>query len=132
MDGFLSGKGDWTDPVSRQRDFDPGNDMYSRASQLAFPDIAEKTSENWNAETQGDIFESPLALKCLDSYRAVRKYPGYPHSPGNCPATRIAAGIEELVTLVWGVCLIYPVTESPAEWASRWHVQDATTYESVD
>ena len=23
------------------------------------------------------------------------------------------------------------VTDSPAEWASRWHVQDATTYESV-
>ena len=50
MDGFLSGKGDWTDPISRQRYFDPGNDIYSRAFQLAFPDIAERTSENWNAE----------------------------------------------------------------------------------
>ena len=123
MDGFLSGKGDWTDPISRQRYFDPGNDIYSRAFQLAFPDIAERTSENWNAETHGDIFESLLALKCLDSYRAVRKCPGYPRFPANCPASRIAAWIEELVTLVWGVSLIYPVNDSPSEWVSRWHAE---------
>ena len=72
MDGFFSGKGDWTDPISRQRYFDPGNDIYSRAFQLAFPDIAEKTSENWNAGTQGNIFKGILALKYLDSYAALR------------------------------------------------------------
>ena len=131
MDGLLNDvEGHWMDPVSRQRYFDPGNDIYSRAFQLAFPEICGE--ENWNVKTQGDIFEAILALKCLDDYGAVRHLPGYPHFPDNCPAARVAAWVEELATLVWGVCLIYPVTDSPAEWASRWHVQDATTYESVD
>ena len=118
VDGCISGKGAWTDPVSRQRYFDPGNDIYSRAFHLAFPDIAE--TSGWNAETQGDIFEGFLALRCLDDYGAVRKHPGYPHFPPEGPAARIAAWIDELVTLVWAVCLIHPVTESPAEWARRW------------
>ena len=123
MDGFLSCEGDWTDPVSGQRYFDPGNDIYSRAFYLAFPDLADQTSPSWNACTQGEMFEGILALKWLDDFGAVRKYRGYPHFPANGPAARIAAWIEELVTLVWAVSLIYPVTESPAEWACRWHVQ---------
>ena len=48
--------------------------------------------------------------------------PGYPHFPDNCLAARVAAWVEELATMVWGLCLIYPVTDSPAEWASRRHV----------
>ena len=119
MDGLICGKGDWTDPMSGQRYFDPGNDVYSRAFHLAFPDIS--AWEKWNAETQGDILEGLLALKFLDSYRAIRNEPGYPHFPSKCPAPRIAAWIEELVTLVWSVGVIYPSTDPPAEWAKRWH-----------
>ena len=122
MDGFLSGRGDWADPTSRQRYFDPGNDIYSRAFQLAFPDFAARSSQNWNASTLGDIFEGLLALKCLDDFRAIRQWPGYPYFQTNHPATQLAEWIEELVTLVWGVSLIFPLTTSPTEWASRWRV----------
>ena len=131
MDGLLNDvEGHWMDPVSRQRYFDPGNDIYSRAFHLAFPEICGDV--NWNEKTQGDIFEAILSLKCMDDFGAVRHWPAYPHFPDNGPVARVAAWVEELATLVWGVCLIYPVTDSPAEWASRWHVEDATSYESVD
>ena len=119
LDGVLHTKGCWTDEVSRQRYFDPGNHVYSRAFHLVFPDIMEKTSEQWNKETIGDIFEGLLAMKNLDDYYAVRNIRGHPHFPPKSPAARIAAWIEELVTLVWAVSLIHPVTDSPAEWASR-------------
>ena len=122
MEGICATRGDWTDPISMVKYFDPGNEIYSRAFHLAFPEIASSTK--WNKETQGDIFEGLLALKCMDDYGALRKYPGYPHFPPRHAAARIADWIEELVTLVWGVSLIYPEsTDSPAEWAHRWRAQ---------
>ena len=116
MDGFLNGRGDWTDPVSQQRYFDPCNYIYSRAFHLAFPDIAETLG---NAETLGDTLEGLLALKYWDDHGAIRQLPDYPHFPNGSPTARIVEWIEELVTLVWAVSLIHPVTDSPAEWASR-------------
>ena len=121
MDGVAWGgiRCDWTDPLTRERYFDPGNDIYSRAFHLALPAIAS----NWNAETHGDIFEGLLALKIMDDYGTIRKYPNYPHFPPGHPAILIAEWIDELVIMVWGVCKIYPPNDSPAEWADRWFVQ---------
>ena len=119
MDGFIRRKGDWTDPVSGQRYFDPTNDVYSKAFHIAFPKLASRT-DRWSAETHGDIFEGILAVKWLDDYGTARKLRGHPNFAPESPAVRIAAWIEELVTLVWGVCLIYPSDDSPAMWAQRW------------
>ena len=121
LDGVLHTKGYWADIVSGQKYFDPGNHVYSCAFHLAFPDIMDKTRQRWNEKTVGDIFEGLLAVKCLDDYAAVRKMKGHPRFPPQSSAARIAAWIEELVTLVWAVCLIHPVDDSPTQWASRWH-----------
>ena len=79
MDGILNSRGDWTDPVSQQRYFDPCNYIYSRAFHLAFPDIVETLG---NAETLGDTLKGLLALKYWDDHGAIgaRNPPRRPES----------------------------------------------------
>ena len=122
MEGVCRTTGDWVDPVSLVRFFDPGNDIYSRAFHLAFSDLSGSGTTIWNAETQGDIFEGLLALKNMDDYWTIRGIPGYPTWPRGHAARSIAAWIEALVFSVWGLSLIYPTEDSPPEWVRRWQV----------
>ena len=64
-----------------------------------------------------------LALKWYDDYGTARRSRGYPKFVPDHPASRITNWIEEFVTLVWGVNLIYPSDDSPAMWAQRWQIR---------